>query len=184
MTRFFVVGLFVIALAACATMRDDRLDQFEAALAAQNSATAALTHWCEKRALARPARITALPVVGERAGATPQIRRLLAVGPEEALGYRHVRLMCGTATLSDATNWFVPARLTPAMNHALANTDRPFGEIVAELEFRRERLAGQRGQAEFCPSGTILAHRARLVLPDGRPISLVSECYTPANLAN
>ena len=64
----------------------------------------------------------------------------------------------------------------------LQTTQTPFGTVVAPLGFRRERGAAQRGAAPDCPAGTILSHSAVLRLPDGRAISAVVECYTPANL--
>lgn len=98
------------------------------------------------------------------------------------MAYRHVRLSCGASVLSVAHNWYVPSRLSPDMNEALETSDTPFGKVVAPLRFTRERLASERGPAEGCPKDTILSHRAVLRLPDGRPLSLVVECYTRANL--
>jgi chorismate-pyruvate lyase len=170
-------GGAVLLLAACTT---PRLAEFERTLAAQDSATAALGQWCQARRLADPPTIRA-----EQAGTMPQplpeIRRLLAA-PDEPLAYRHVRIVCGDAVLSEADNWYVPGRLTAGMNETLASTRTPFGRVVAPLGFRRERLSSARGRAADCPKGTVLSHRARLVLPDGRPLSLVTECYTRANL--
>jgi hypothetical protein len=68
------------------------------------------------------------------------------------------------------------------MNEALETSDTPFGKVVAPLGFTRKRLASRRGAAEDCPKDTVLSHRALLELPDGRPLSLVVECYTTANL--
>jgi hypothetical protein len=158
-----------------------RLSEFERTLAAQDSATAALGEWCRIRALARPAVIRA-----ERLGGSPEasaeVRRLLGVSPTEPVAYRHVRLACGSAVLSEADNWYVPGRLTPEINLLLASTDTPFGKLAAPLGFRRERLDEGRGRAAGCPAGTVLSHRALLRLPDGSPLSLVTECYTRANL--
>lgn len=98
------------------------------------------------------------------------------------MAFRHVQLLCGTMVLSDAKNWYVPARLTPAMNAALLSTGTPFGTVVRPLGFRRERLESHRGRAAECPAGTVLSHKAVLRLADGRGISLVAECYTAANL--
>ncbi len=100
----------------------------------------------------------------------------------EPLGYRHVRLSCGGKVLSQAHNWYVPARLTPEINRQLETTDIPFGKAIAPLGFERERLFGKRGTIEGCPKDTILIHQAMLRLSDGRPVSLVIECYTPENL--
>ena len=112
------------------------------------------------------------------------MRAPLEVGLGEPLGFRHVLLACGDTVLSDALNWYVPSRLTPEMNNTLQTTEEPFGRVVAPLDFNRERLAGQRGAGPACPPETILTHRALLRGRDGVPISLVIECYTPANLRN
>lgn len=109
-------------------------------------------------------------------------RRLLGLPADAPLGYRHVRLSCGKATLSVAHNWYVPARLTPAMNATLSGTRTPFGKVAAPLGFKRERLDARRGPRPECPADTILSHRALLRLPDGRPLALLVECYTRSNL--
>ncbi|MDB5723861.1 MAG: hypothetical protein JWQ16_615 [Novosphingobium sp.] len=174
------VGLLSAALLSGCT--GTRLNDFERTLAAQDSATAALGEWCRMRALALPATIRA-----ERLGGSPEasaeIRRLLDVLPGELIAFRHVRLACGAAVLSEADNWYVPGRLTPEMNLLLASTDTPFGKLAAPLGFRRERLEETRGRISDCPAGTVLSHRALLRLPNGAPLSLVTECYTQANLA-
>lgn len=151
-------------------------------MAANDSATAALRQWCAARGIAQPAEIVAESDRGEQEAASPSTRAALGVGPDEPVAFRHVRLRCGGAVLSDAKNWYVPARLTPAMNTALETTQTPFGTVVRPLGFHRERLEGRRGRAPECPAGTVLSHRAVLRLPDGRGFSLVIECYTRANL--
>ncbi len=159
------------------------LDAFERALAAQDSATAALTGWCRARRIADPAAIAAERLKAEMAEPGAAMRRLLDVGPDEPLRYRHVLLRCGGTVLSVARNWYVPARLTPGMNRELDGSDAPFGRVAGPLQFSRQRLTSKRGQADDCPQGTILSQRAVLKLPDGRPLSAVVECYTEANLA-
>lgn len=159
-----------------------KLAAFEAHLAAQDSATAALARWCASHALANPAQIRATPVAGDDALPPPDLDDLLQLGETEA-GYRHVRLSCGTRNLSEAHNWYAPQRLTAQMNHLLATTDTPFGSVAAALNFRRERLASQRGAGAGCPKTTILTQRALLRLPDGAPLALLVECYGPENLA-
>ena len=69
------------------------------------------------------------------------MREALDVKPDEPLGYRRVRLKCGDHVLSEADNWYVPARLAPEMNHVLETTDTPFGKAVAALHFRRHTLS-------------------------------------------
>lgn len=173
-----IAGLGLALLAGCTT---PRLAEFERTLAAQDSATAALGQWCKARGIADP------PVIrAEQVGGTPQpsgeVQDLLGDREDDALAYRHVRLLCGDRVLSEADNWYVPTRLTPEMNRILATTQTPFGKVVAPLGFRRERLSSIRGRAKDCPRGTVLSHRALLRLPDGKPLSVVTECYTRANV--
>ncbi|KPF81850.1 hypothetical protein IP83_12535 [Novosphingobium sp. AAP93] len=168
-----------LALSACAPT----LSSFKRTLAANDSATAALQQWCATRGIAAPAQIMAESNRKEREEASPAIRAALGVGAEEPLAFRHVRLRCGDTVLSDAKNWYVPARLTPAMNTALETTRTPFGTVVRPLGFHRERLESLRGRAAECPAGTVLSHKAVLRLSDGRGISFVAECYTRGNLA-
>jgi len=155
---------------------------FEAHLAAHTSATEALAQWCAARHIASDQPIRATQVHDRDARPPAGLRRLLGIDAHAAIGYRHVLLACGETVLSEAHNWYVPARLTATMNRQLAETDTPFGKVAAELGYRRQPLATVRGRAAGCPAGTVSSHRALLVLPDGSPLALVLECYTAANL--
>jgi len=178
--------LLALALAATAPARAPDLKDFEAALAANDSATAALRDWCAARGIADPAVITAERLKDRTTPPPARLQRLLRLtkldNDRKAIGYRHVRLSCGGTVLSEAHNWYVRSRLTEAMNRQLDETNTPFGKAVAALNFRREPLLTQAGCAGTCPAGTISTHRALLRLPDGRPLALVIEYYTPANL--
>ena len=159
-----------------------QLTQFEAALAAQPSATRALEGWCGRLAGVDFAAVTARSLQGQDSPRPVRLSALLGVPAGEALAYRHVRLDCQLGTLSEAHNWYVPARLTRDMNAALASTDTPFGKVAVSLHFTREAISSQRGRGEACPARTILTNRALLRLPDGQPLALVIECYTVLNL--
>lgn len=137
--------------------------------------------WCAAEAIADPPVISARPIKGKDLPPSAETRRLLDVDANQVVGYRHVRLSCGARVLSTAHNWYVPGRLPTEMNQALDTSDTPFGKVIAPLHFTRERLASKRGAAQGCPRDTVLSHRALLRRPDGRPLSLVLECYTPAN---
>ena len=158
------------------------LDEFEAVLQRYDSATRALEEWCARRGIADPAVIRAETIETPGSEQPEAIARQLQLGAGEVPAMRNVRLSCGQTVLSVAWNWYVPARLTPEMNAALRHTDTPFGKVVSPLRFRRQPLEIIRGQAENCPVETISTHRAMLVLPDGRPLAYLIECYTPANL--
>ena len=117
------------------------VESLNADLLAHDSPTLTIERWCADHRLADPARIAAERVSDAAKPASAEVRAALDVKPGEPLGYRRVRLKCGDRVLSEADNWYVPARLTPEMNHALETTDTPFGKAVAALHFRRHTLS-------------------------------------------
>ncbi|MEI9928709.1 MAG: hypothetical protein WDN44_14780 [Sphingomonas sp.] len=128
-------------MTATAGAQDARIalvEELNARLLAGPTATAVLAAWCAEHGMADPARIHAERVPGPAAAASPGQRARLGVGADETLGYRRVRLMCGAHLMSEAENWYVPGRLTPAMRSALADTDTPFGAVMP----RSDRSAG------------------------------------------
>jgi chorismate-pyruvate lyase len=177
------------------------VESLNADLLAHDSATLTIERWCGDHRLADPARIIAERVRDADKPAGAEVREALDVKPGEPLGYRRVRLKCGDHVLSEADNWYVPARLTPEMNHVLETTDTPFGKAVAALHFRRHTLSadllwrplpkGWEMGAASAPKeagalaipGHVLEHRAVLSTPDGEPFSEVVETYTGEVLA-
>ncbi len=106
--------------------------------------------------------------------ADDKVRHLLHVGRDEPVRYRRVRLSCGDQVLSDADNWYVPARLTAEMNNTLDRTDTPFGPVVKPLGFQRRTL----GTEGLQDGRHVLQVTALLVNRDGLPFSLVQENYS------
>jgi hypothetical protein len=169
------------------------IETLNADLLAHDSATLTIERWCADHRLADPARIVAERMSGADKPASAEVRVALDVKSDEPLGYRRVRLKCGDRVLSEADNWYVPARLTPEMNHTLETTDTPFGKAVAALHFRRHTLSAdllwrplpkgwEMGAAAASPEAGALAipdhvleHRAVLSTPDGEPFSEVAE---------
>jgi chorismate-pyruvate lyase len=117
------------------------IQTLNAELLSHDSATLTLEHWCGTHRLASPPRIVAERVPGADKPPSPEQRRELGIAPAEAVRYRRVRLLCGDVVLSEAENWYVPARLTPDMNKLLDTTDLPFGRVVQALHFRRHTLS-------------------------------------------
>ena len=177
------------------------LESLDADLLSHDSATLTLERWCAAHQLAVPAKIRAERVLGADKPPDEEQRRLLAVGAGEPLRYRRVRLACGSHVLSVADNWYVPARLTPAMNHVLDTSDVPFGHAVQALKFQRRTLSAELlwhplpegwemegslpppGPAALAIPAEVLRHRAVLTLPDNTPFSEVIETYTGEVLA-
>ena len=172
------------------------LETLNADLLSNDSATLTLDRWCETHKMATPAKIIAERVQGDDKAPTEEVRQLLGVTATDPVRYRHVRLHCGEHVLSEADNWYVPARLTPDMNQVLDTSDTAFGRAVQALHFHRRTLSarllwsplpqgwemgsslpkGAKGPLEV-PAQTI-QHRAVLALPDGTPFSVVVETYT------
>ena len=182
------------------------IEQLRTDLLTQPSATLTLEHWCGVHHLAAQPVVHATLQPGRAAPLLPADRARLQIGASEPVRYRHVLLTCGNLVLSDAENWYVPARLTAEMNHRLDTSDTPFGKVVAPLAFRRTTVSSTllwsplpqdwpttqsapatRGQS-LIPALTIPEHlfQNRAVLTrgeDGRPFALVVESYRRDTLA-
>jgi hypothetical protein len=157
-----------------------RLAAFEAQLEANPSATAVLQSWCD--AHARPGtRIVARQVQPAPVPPPAAASQALAIKPGEAVRYRRVQLMCGGRVLSNADNWYLPGKLTDAMNNTLEQTQTPFGRAVAALHFSRRNL-----ETVYLPPGgqSVLRHSAVLTTDGGEKFSFVVEIYTRQILEN
>jgi hypothetical protein len=217
LTRFSYAMIILLIVAIRADGAPDCVDRetlsrFEALAAIQSlqvdllshdSATETLERWCKGLGQVHPANITAERLKMVDPQPTPEIRQYLRVGPEIALKFRHVRLKCGDMVLSEADNWYVPARLTPVMNKALDSSERPFGKVVKPLGFTRHTLSAsllwaalsaprrtlvKSPSGEMAPPYFLFEHRALLQTGNGTPFSLLIERYTrnllkPARLA-
>ena len=150
------------------------------------SATAILEDWCRECGFAAEPILIALPVeVSRKVPTHLQCERLAVSGPDN-VRYRRVRLTCGDLVLSEAENWYVPDRLTGAMNHILDTTTMPFGRVVHPLTPNRRNLsldvlwtpeAGEPG-----PETPLFAIQAVLSTEDGMPFCEVTETYHGAVL--
>jgi chorismate-pyruvate lyase len=187
---------FTTRLAALAV-----LQSLNAELLSNDSATLTLDRWCEAHRLASPAHIVAERVRNVEKHPTAGQREILGVSATDPVRYRRVRLRCGDRVLSEADNFYVPARLTAQMNQALDTSDIAFGRAVQALNFRRRTLSatllwsplprgwemGEPVRIESSPTlhvpAEVLQHRAVLTLPDGAPISHVIETYKSEVLA-
>ena len=172
------------------------LQTLNADLLSHPSATLTLERWCGAHHLATDAKIVAHRVQSANKPLPEGARAQLGIGPNEPVRYRRVQLACGDVVLSDADNWYVPARLTAAMNEQLDSSDMPFGKVVQPLHFRRQMVSADvlwsplpdgwdSGAALPPPSDKplaipvhVLQHRALLYTQDNQPFSLVIESYT------
>jgi hypothetical protein len=176
------------------------LETLNAELLSHASATLTLERWCAAHGLAAPPVIVAERVATAELAPSAEQRADLGVAPDERVRHRHVRLVCGTKVLSEADNWYVPARLTSDMNARLDGSDAPFGKVVQALHFVRrtldatllwrplpenwaaDRVSACSGVSRQPMPAKLLQHRAILSLPDGTPFSEVVETYTDAVL--
>ncbi|WP_461657582.1 hypothetical protein [Methylorubrum aminovorans] len=162
------------------------IETLSARLLAAPSATAVLEAWCAERGLSPDPRIVAVRVPGPDKPAGADRRERLAVGPDEPVRYRRVRLTCGGHVLSEADNWYVPSRLTPDMNAALDATQAPFGHVVRPLgPSRRNRSLTMlwRPETGGLPGpGEPLFSVEAVLTAGGVPFCEVAETYTGAVL--
>jgi len=173
------------------------LQTLNADLLSHDSATETLRRWCEDHRLGPATAITAERVHGPDKSADAAVLAALNAAPGEVVRYRHVRLACGERVLSEADNWYLPAKLTPEMNRELDESDTPFGVVVKGLNFHRHTLsavllakplaegwdvagvAPATGEAAgYAIPGQVIQHRAVLTNAAGEPFSVVVETYT------
>lgn len=172
------------------------IETLNANLLASSSATETLTEWCAAHNMAEPPKLVAHLQRGVTKPISPEQRRVLDIGPDEPVAYRRVDLACGSHVLSRADNWYVPSRLTPAMNAALVSSDTPFGRVILPLHPRRQTLSVKmlwqalpqnwEMQPATAESETqkltipplLFEHRAVVYAANGKPISEVDESYT------
>jgi chorismate-pyruvate lyase len=178
------------------------MQSLSADILASTSSTITLEKWCRDHHLAEDPRIVVRKATGVEQPPTPEQRERLQVTPGERVRHRRVELVCGNHVLSVADNWYVPGRLTPAMNRELDTTDTPFGRVVRPLApFRRTFAArmlwkplpdgwelGPRA-ADAAPTDTLempdalFEHRAVLYTSRDRPFAEVDELYQRGILA-
>lgn len=172
------------------------IESFNTRLLEAKTATSALENWCRDHRLAPDPTIRAKFIVGVERPLTADQRRRLQIGESEPVKYRYVALTCGDHVLSEAENWYVPSRLTIAMNDSLANTDVPFGRVVEDLKPVRktfmievlwrpladqppvEEAHAQEPAAGLAVPRFVLRHSALVYTDDGAPFAEVRESYT------
>ena len=158
----------------------------QARILSAHSATAVLEAWCAERGLSADPHLVARRVPGADKLLSAVQRQRLGLSPDEPVRYRRVRLACGAHVLSEADNWYVPSRLTPAMNAALDATDAPFGRVVRALEPTRRNVAIRPLRTpeapEPGPEEPLFEVDAVLATGAGLPFCEVAETYLGAVL--
>lgn len=211
-----VVLCFAVSLPADARQRLEWRDTFEsrvillallqslnAEILAGSSATRTLEAWCGEHRMADDPKIVAWRVPGVQKEPSAEQLQRLNVRDASEVQYRRVELRCGAHVLSEADNWYVPARLTAEMNALLTTTDTPFGKAVLSLrpyrrtigvtmlwtplprgweQQRRSRFRGYSRRTLVVPK-EVFQHRAVLYTEDHLPFSEVVETYQSEVLA-
>ena len=103
-------------------------------LIAGATATETLLAWCDEHGLSEGPITVEIRQRFAPALVPDEVLPALELDPGETIHYRQVRLMRGSLPLAAAENWFVPQRLTAAMNEALIRTNVPFGRVIAPLQ--------------------------------------------------
>ena len=142
-----------------------------------DSATLALEGWCAEHRLAADPHLVALRLPGPDKPLTAAQRVRLAIGPDEPVRYRRVRLVCGGHVMSEADNWYVPARLTPEMNAVLDGTRTPFGRVVRPLAPVRRTIEVRARPSGTSPEDPLFEVDAVLSTGAGQPFCEVVETY-------
>ncbi|MGD0635119.1 MAG: hypothetical protein ABSA13_12720 [Beijerinckiaceae bacterium] len=156
-----------------------RIENLRLELLECRSATAALEAFCARDSVDPPCTIKARLLAAAERPATPDQRRRLEAAASDEIVYRKVQLVHGGVILCEASNWYLPSRLTSAMNERLAETDIPFGRAVAGLEPFRQTIASRSFWEPGHPVPPVLFdHHAVLLTESGQAFAEVEEHYT------
>lgn len=171
------------------------MQTLNAELLASTSATRVLETWCGDHRMAAEAKIVAVRLPVTPKAPSPELLQRLGVRDAADIRYRRVELRCGVHVMSEADNWYVPARLTPEMNALLETTDTPFGKAVQALHPYRRTIGvtmlwtplphgwelqprpRSHPARKLAPPAYLFEHRAVLYTAEGRPFSEVVERY-------
>ena len=211
MKRGLLIVAFCLSVAA-----QPRLDTYESRLEvlallqslnveilASASATRTLEQWCGEHRMADDPKIVARRVPDVRKEPSAEQLQRLDVRDASEVQYRRVELRCGSHVLSEADNWYVPARLTPEMNALLETTETPFGKAVQPLRPYRRTIAVTmlwtplprgweqqprprfrfRSRRTLAVPKDVFQHRAVLYTAEHLPFSEVVETYQAGVLA-
>jgi len=168
MKRMILLALLVAPSAQA------NVHSFRAEILATLSATVVLQRHCTVPG----AKIEAEQVKRKPKPIPHAIRAALKLRPGETTRYRRVKLKCAGMLFSEADNWYVPQRLTPAMNEALETSTTPYGRVIAPLEPKRQTLSIRDRHGR-----KILTVSALMMAGDGRPLAGVVETYRRGVLA-
>jgi len=145
-------------------------------LLAASSATRTLETWCGEHHLAAEPKIVATKIDGVRKEPSAEQLQRLDVRDASQVRYRRVELRCGAHVLSEADNWYVPARLTPEMNALLETTDTPFGKAVQPLRPYRRTISATMLWTPL-PRGWELQPRSRFRSHSRRTLAIPRELF-------
>ena len=210
MRAALAIALFLASVAPAREWRDTfesrvevlaLLETLNAELLEGTSATRTLESWCGDHRMAAEPKVVAIRIAGARKEPDPELLQHLGVRDASEVKYRRVELRCGAHVLSEADNWYVPARLTPDMNALLESTDTPFGKAVQALHPYRRTIRVTmlwtplpRGwelqprppshpRRKLAIPTYLFEHRAVLYTSDNQPFSEVVERYRSDVLA-
>jgi len=173
-----------VVLAGCADLParqrwSTQLQTLNTNLLSEASATLTLERWCADHHLADPPRVFVRRLRDADKPLPDELRAQLAIDAAEPIAYRHVQLVCGDHVLSEADNWYVPGRLTPAMNRQLETSDEPFGKVVKPLGFQRRTLSSRVlwASAQHPDMPRDLLRHTAVLYTSVQPFSAVIETY-------
>ena len=204
-----IISLWIAPLPGLAQIASPWFDTFEsrleilalmqslnAEILSGSSATVSLQKWCRDHQMAAEPKIVARVISNVDKVPSPEQLQRLQVANVSDITYRRVELRCGSHVLSEADNWYVPSRLTAAINNQLKTSTTPFGTAVQSLKpYRRTfavrllwsplpagweqqpRPAEQDGRRALRLPKELFEHRTILYTGEHQPFSEVHERY-------
>jgi hypothetical protein len=168
-----------------------KIRELSSALNSEPSATKVLNRWCFKHGFSdREKSIVAIVKKEPQINPSSELVRDLGVDIGAEVSFRSGHLVCRgpELILSDVNLWWVRERIPEDMQRVLDDTDRPFGEVISALEFKRipqetdifqisDRVEHGAETIEFCDIPCHIITNTAILMAAGRPICFITENY-------
>jgi hypothetical protein len=165
--------------------------ELSSALNSEPSATKVLNSWCVENGFSSQEKSIVAVIKREpRINPAPELMRDLGVDAGTEVSLRSGHLVCRgpELVLSDIDLWWVRERIPEDMRRMLDSTDKPFGEVISALAFKRipretevfqisEEAENGHETIEFCDIPRCIIRSTAVLVVSGRPVCFIKEGY-------
>jgi chorismate-pyruvate lyase len=165
--------------------------ELSSALNSEPSATKVLNRWCVESGFSGQEKSIVAMVKREPwVNPSPELMRDLGIDAGAEVSLRSGHLVCRgpELVLSDINLWWIRERIPEDMRRVLDSTDKPFGEVISALAFKRipretevfqidEQAENGHEKMEFQDIPHCVIRNTAILVALGKPICFIKESY-------